>query len=241
MLNSCKKEIGDCRSQQNEIYELSQIYGYHISKNIENRNQLKLRNLNELGYILFKLNSCHDSIYVIDKDGNKLHQNIKIIQVSIIDSGFKLLKKISNTKSIKKNSIEDATDPIQGSVNFKYSKMFYFNNQYPSPNYFARIDYNTDGNGNFTNAQISTGSWGSYISGTYSQTGSNVYFKNGSLAFQVNGSQGNSFGIGNYTLFNNVGIQFLGYFQLIGVYNTHESDYGKLITATVLQQRPLEP
>ncbi len=211
---SCKKDqiLGD--ESKNEYQILAEKYGYKLSHSLANSNTEKLSLVN-LESQLQKIKEDNDSVKIKSIENSEFSNNEYLIRKKyVLDQFYKLSQP-------KKYVPLDKDLPIGGDGNgsgpdgpYKYSLTLYFNNTFPKPNYWVRIDYNTNGHGGFTGVNVSSGTWGYYIAGNYSQIGLSSFIQGGSLAFQASGNQGFSIASGAYTFSSVALVDFIGLMQL---------------------------
>jgi hypothetical protein len=133
---------------------------------------------------------------------------MEVSKIAELSKGLHLEK-----KKVKATSTDDG--PNNGAGGYKYSKTYYLWGSGTSPNYYVRVDYNTDGKGHFVGDPLfSSGIFG-YSMTSYNQIGYNFYLTpNGELVFEITGLNKVALSVRGYTLTDGTVTTFTGYFNL---------------------------
>jgi hypothetical protein len=180
-------------SNIDKVKLLAERYDFQINENMDN--SYKVYSIVELEQIMQGIN-FQKNVFISTSTDPYINADTTLINKKLIE--LAMIYKQNQFIEFNNIEIEIFEDP-----NFKYSKTLYFKNSGLIPNYAINIQYNAN-NGKFTNVSISASPYGSYyFSGDFASFGQpQIYFSNGSLAFQLRTSM-------RYSL-NFPGIPFLG-------------------------------
>lgn len=192
---------------ETNVKRIATKYGYTFSKKSDSNNVTIAKNIPELINFLeivknnfsithiSKLNSPNTNFS--DDDINKLIDK-KINEISIKKKGSVLI-----------NSRDTSDGPP-----YSYSTTFYFDNTFPCSNVSVTISYNVNSQGQVTEADFSSTTYGYSHGSTYSQGTGNIHYQGGSIAFSFTGGFNTSMGIGSFSMSNTNNAQYTGYVQI---------------------------
>ncbi len=172
------------------VQQIAKKYNYKVTPLNENESIFKVANVNALKIVLERIKSNFET------------PQVKSIATAPI---------VKNTVLKKKNSLQIFKSNAEGDPPYSNSITVYFDNEFPCSNVYLTVDYNVDSNGNITSSNVTTGSYGYAFGNTYSQTGMNISYSNGSMVFQVTGQFTTSIGIGSFSLTNSNNVLYWGF------------------------------
>ncbi len=195
-------------SDLEKVKKLAAKYDFQINE--DKAISHKVYSISELEEIMFKIN-LQKSVFIQTSTDPCINADTTLINKKLNE--LALIYKQKQFFEFKNVEIESFEDP-----NFKYSKTLYFKNSGLIPNYAINIQYNAS-KGKFTSVSISASPYGSYyFSGDFASFGQpQIYFSNGSLAFQLRTSMRYSLSFPGipYLGFSSTSfMQFNGYLQL---------------------------
>ncbi len=236
-LIGCNKSTDNAEESaitEGQIKELAATYNYTVSD--LQPNTYKVSSLKELKTILQDLKVYNESSHI----QSLVEDNKKNVEFNASDSKKQIdkIKELAKLLPAEKKNIKVAStddEPFTSGGGYKYSKTYYLWGSGTTPNYYFRIDYNTDGNGHFVGAPAFSSGIIGYSLATYTQIGVNftVYVQNGTLVFEVSGINKVAISAKGFTLSDGTVTTFTGYVDLLQPGGGTSLDYGQFTGGSI--------
>jgi hypothetical protein len=215
--------VGDGASK-NEIQTIANQYGYKLENS--KSDIFKVSNTKELKVILEKIDTNFKTAKIQSIGNVQNNEKNNKQQIDNIYNEISKKKSHSDQTARTNQTAEDDNPPFDRSVTF------YFDNNFPCSNVYVTVNYNTNQSGQFTDAEITTGSYGISYGNTYSQVNVISHMQGGVLVFQVTGQFSTSLGIGSFSLNNATSVNYTGYIQ--------SSSFGGNLNGQAYQQNDIQ-